>query len=128
MPEYVATLARNERHYSKWHFEAPDDQKAEAILKECEAAGTIPWEPDDETGDADALDPILWLDRCGGPGGTREEVACEIEFPGEVYTRDLNSFAKRVAALAQQDAYVDAGATLNTVIHEAIALLAGAKA
>ena len=80
MPEYVATLARNERHYSKWHFEAPDDQKAEAILKECEAAGTIPWEPDDETGDADALDPILWLDRCGGPGEKCEEVACESSF------------------------------------------------
>jgi len=128
LPEYVATQARNERHYSHWHFTAESDQKAVALLKEGEAAGTIPWEPDDETGDADALDPILWLDRCGGPGEKCEEVACEIEFPGEVYTRDLNSFAKRVAALAQQDACVDAGATLNTVIHEAIALLAGAKA
>ena len=49
MPEYVATLARNERHYSQWLFTAESDQKAVALLKEGEAAGTIPWGPDEDS-------------------------------------------------------------------------------
>ncbi len=128
MPEYVATQARNERHYSHWLFTAESDQKAVALLKEGEAAGTIPWGPDEDIGDADALDPILWLDRCGGPGGTREGVADEIELPGWVYYNALKRFAEQVAALAEKGPDADAGEALNTVICDAIALLADAKA
>ncbi len=127
MPEYVATLAHNERHYSKFEFVAADDEKALAYLQECEKAGCIPWEPDNETEDADALDPVLMLDRCGGKGGTREAVADEILLPGWVYYGDLKRFAERVAALAKEGAYDDAIETLDAVIREASGLLAGER-
>ena len=128
MPEYVATLARNERHYSQLEFEARDDGTALAYLRQCYRRQIIPWEPDTETGDADALDPILMLNHCTGRGAQREGVADEMRLPGFVYYGDLKRFAERVAALAKEGAYDDAIETLDDVIREACDLLAGETA
>ena len=128
MPEYVATLAQNERHYSKFEFVAADDEKALAYLRQCQEAGCIPWEPDTETGESDALDPILMLNHCTGRGAQREGVADEMRLPGFVYYGDLKRFAERVAALTKEGAYDDAIETLDDVIREACDLLAGETA
>jgi hypothetical protein len=128
MPQYVATKAENERHYSKFEFVAADDEKALAYLRQCLEAGCIPWEPDTETGDSDALDPVLMLDRCTGRGAQREGVADEIRLPGILYYTDLKRFAEGVAALAKDGAYDGAIDTLDDIIRQACDLLAGEAA
>ena len=125
MPQYVATLALNQRHYSQWEFEAQDDEAARAHLRQRYQEGNIPWEAGDDTGDADAEDPVLFLDRCVQGSAQREEVEGEIELPGFVYFNDLTAFAQKVADLAatQPDA---AGATLAALAEEAAVILKGA--
>ena len=125
MPQYVATLALNQRHYSQWEFEAQDDEAARAHLRQRYQEGNIPWEAGDDTGDADAEDPVLFLDRCVQGSAQREEVEGEIELPGFVYFNDLTAFAQKVADLASADK--DASATLADLIAEASAILKGAK-
>ena len=122
MPEYVATLARNERHYSTWEFEAADDEAALAQLKQCEQQGCIPWEPDEDVGEADALDPVLMLDRRIEGTCQREAVEEEMKLPGFVYFSDLKAFAEKVAAFHGQpvNSLCD---TLEALIGEARAIL-----
>lgn len=126
MPQYVATLACNERHYSHWEFEAQDDGTARAHLRQRYQEGDIPWEPGEDTGDADAEDPVLFLDRRIEGSSQRQEIEGEIELPGFVYFGDLQRFAQKIASLA---AVPDtASATLADLIAEASAILKGAKA
>ena len=125
MPQYVATLAYNQRHYSQWEFEAQDDEAARARLRQRYQEGNIPWETGDDAGDADAEDPVLHLDRCIQGSARREEVESEIELPGFVYFNDLTAFAQKVAGLASADQ--DAGGALAALIVEARAILKGAE-
>jgi hypothetical protein len=113
------------RRYSKWEFVAADDEKALAYLMDCQKAGCIPWEAENETGDAGALDPILMLDRCTGRG-ERDDVAEEIRLPRHVYFRDVKAFAEKVAKLADEGAYNSVIDMLEGLIEEARALLKGA--
>jgi hypothetical protein len=63
MPDYVATLASNQRAYQTWEFQDANDEEARWILREREKAGAIPWDADGDTAEADVREPIMWLDR-----------------------------------------------------------------
>ena len=125
MPEYVATFAHNVRRYDRWDFDAADDAKALAYLKECQNESRIPWETSEGSGDADALDPVLSLDRRASKAGELESVAEEVLLPGVIYFNDAVAFVRKVAKLAEEGAYNSVIDTLEGVVEEALALVNG---
>ncbi len=125
IPDYVATLASNQRAYQTWEFQAANDDEARRFLWEREKAGAIPWDSDGDIADADVLEPIMWLDRRIAGSRQREDVEDEIHFPGVLYYQDAAAFVKKVAALSEDGAYENAIETLDRLILEASTLLGG---
>ncbi len=122
MPEYVGTLAFNERHYRKIEFSAPDDAAARKILLECFQEGRFESTDGDDYGEADVYEPVMWLDRYVDGSSRREEVIEELLVLGVLYHKEAAASVKKVAALSKEGACDDAAATLERLIREACAL------
>ena len=84
-----------------------------------------PRETSEGTGDADALDPVLSLDRRASKAGELESVAEEVPLPGVIYFNDAVAFVRKVAKLAEEGAYNSVIDTLEGVVEEALALVNG---
>ena len=134
MPLYKAYKNSNTRETAFCEFEGPDDETAEAYRLAQHEACALEWEYcTNSMRDADVSDETLDLDRIEPSVGehgaalqdtqlvTAEEV---ISLAWErLYVPESERVVRRVAALADVGAFMDAVSTLDRLIHEARALV-----
>lgn len=123
MPKYRGTRAYNIREYEWLDFEAPDDAAARQMLLSGQLEDEN-WEDSDNSRDiATTRDEVFMLDRLD-EHNIPKVVEDEIPIPSErPYSVEAREFVDKVAALAQEGAYVNATDTLDALIHEALALI-----